>query len=901
MAVRIAAAWKRRARSPILLLALLAPVLNADEAKSAPGLPATDFPATVSDEPDFDSRELEGGDAKVAALQAHRLLQSIASKQANDSPSRASRLNYLLEKLNPVQVIRSEADIVTASRLVDAMATWTTSSGPPFPRAADVLLPLIGIGPPGFREAVIGAVKAIVKHEIASGRRGAPGAQPTLDVLAARFAEGPLPSEPFARDAARILWETDGKKLLEVLVTTITRHAEAGPRAAPAGAPPGTPTTPTTLPAGTPTTLPAGTAVPAPPAATPPVPGASTTQPGLALATVCLEELRSRTALDFPTVDGWKKWWNECRALSLERILEDAQRRSREVYASNWRQLVRRLRETGDSERILLAIQDTIENVYTSELRIAAVLALGDFAEWALEGRGGEAKSDAKLQEDDPRARLLAKAVQILMSVFQPRDFYVERPEVLRGALASLRKYNLFLERNPELLAEVSRIVIARFQALFLGEREAGNEDLLETIRLAGALRVAGAVGFIEGLLRESRSSGEDDLAIVTAAVTSLGRIADKGISPETASLILDQLKQPRAGAEKSVREFRRACVAALTAGSESPAVRAELLAFFKETLLGSADKDLRIPAILGLGTLARQKEAGALAALEEVLARQDDFEPREVIAAIDSIAYVGGEAALGSFVKPLPRSTDKEVEEHLLRKTAGIIEEGGVEALAWMFEKLETAGLGEDSTRPAAFAVAVAGEPQVKPLLLADKLDLGDGAKAEAWWRSVLALARASDLVGSDEELDAMVAGLSERVLRAPALKEKVPRSAVDLAGIKATLERRAEVRANLSRADSIDPAMLVRDLAALTTAPPAVLDRWRNLRWILRQLSSAVPRDAAAGLAALWRRALESEELRPAWVGFPPGFRERHLSRLDALKSPAAEGAGAAAEKPR
>jgi len=880
MAVRIAGALKREKTGALLLLVPLVfhvpfftTRLGADPAAdSAPGSeqekPQTEpgshsaNPATLPEDTDFDPRELEGGDPKVAALQAHRLLQSIASKQASDSPSRLSRLNYLLERLSPAQVVRSDADIVTAGRIVDAIATWTTSSGPPFPKAADVLLPLIGIGPPGLREAVIGAVKAVARHEVASAR-GSPAARPTLDSLASRFVEGTVPSEPFARDACRVLWETDGKKLLEILVATIVRHAETAPR----------------------TTTPAARGE----SAFPPV-----SSPGLALATVCLEELRSRTALDFPTVDGWKKWWNDCRTLSLERILEDAQRRSREVYASNWRQLVRRLRETGDSEKTLLAIQDTIENVYTSELRIAAVLALGDFAEWALEGRGPEAKPDTNLLKDDPRTRLLAKAVQILVGVFEPRDFYVERPEVLRGALTSLRKYNLFLEKNPELLAQVSGIVVSRFQVLFLGEREAGNEDLLETIRLAGALRVTGATGFIEGLLRESRASKEDDLELIGAAVTALGRVAERGINPETASLILDQFKKARTGPEKSLREFRRACVTALASGSESPAVRGELLSFFRETLLGGADRDLRIPAVLGLGTLARQRESGALAALEELLARQDEFEPREVIAAIDSIAYVGGETALSSFVRPLHLPKDKVVEEHLLKKTAGLIEGGGIEALAWTFEQLENVGLEEDSTRPAAFAVAIAGEPQVKPLLAAESLDLAVNGKAEAWWRSVSALARASDLVGNDEEYHALVAKLTERVLRDPVLKDRVPRAVNDLAEVKATLERRGEVRAELAKPDSVDMAVLMKDLGGLATAPAAVLDRWRNLRWILRQVSNAVPRETAVKIATLWRGTLDSDDLRPVWTGFPPGCRERHLSRLEALKKPAADGAG-------
>ncbi len=819
---------------------------------------------------EFDPAELEGQDAKVAGLAAHRLLQAIASKEPKDDASRVAHLNYLLEKLHPTRLAQAAsqaapqggqggsalpAEIVCAERIVDALATWVTSSGPPFSRASEVVQPLLGLGPATFRDGVMRAHKALATHELRTAKRrdlDAPplaGASPTLSALAARFTESPPPPESFLRDAAAVLWETDGKTLLSALVGVLALHA---------GALPGTPAS--------------------------------------RFAGICVEELQSRVLLSFPTLEAWQKWWSEARDLPLEKILADCQRRARAEYLTNWKQVLRRLRETGDAERLYLAIQDTLDGVYGSELRVAAVSALGDFAEWVLDMRWSGVPSGENDATGDPKDRLLAKAVGRLAALFERASLPVERPEVLRAALSALRKYHSFLERSPLLLAAVSRIVSDRIQELSAAGGARHPQDLLETIRLAGALRVGQALGFLEALLRENKPSGEEDLELLTTAVNALGRLLESGASGETASLLVSQFRRPHVGPEKVVRELRRACVTALSSGSPGAEVQADLRGFFKEVLLGAADanvegpprgeKELRIPAILGLGTLARQKDTGSFEALIDLLARGEQFEPQEVVAAIDSIAYVGGRPALAALLRSLDQAKDKSVEEHLWKKILGLVEAGGGPSLTWTLEAFEARAFEEDSTVPLEHLLTLCASSQVKDLVSTDKVDPASDGRLESLWKANMSMARAQDLLGKEEEISGLLSKLSELVQKIP---DKLPDAGAALSSFKATLAQRSALKAKLARAEPGDGVSILKELDALLLADPSVPGRWRNLRWILRQLwpPAAVGSQAQRQerIRALWQTSLASEQCRPVWEGFPVKFRERFLARVDAL----------------
>ncbi len=803
----------------------------------------------------FDVAELEGPDPKVAELAAHRLLQAVAARDEKAEASRVAHLNFLLERVEAgriaqasTEIVRSN-EIVCATRIIDALATWTTSGGPPFPQVSEVVQPLLGVGPASFRTAVKRALKALVLHELKSARRmdtqAAGAGSATLAALAARFLESPSPPEAFVRDASLIFWEADGKGLLGTLLGALQLHAGSAPG-----------------------------------------------MPGALMASTCFDELQARVGLSFPTVDGWQKWWAEVREWSLEHILADAQRRSREEYVVLWRQMLRRLRETGDSERLFLAIQDTIDGMNVLELRLAAVAALGDFAEWMTNLPPGPNSNGAGA---DPRGRLLARGAERLCALSESRSVPGERPEVLRASLVSLRKYHAFLGRSPALLQKVSRIVAERIHELSLEGKPRVPEDLVETLRIAGVLRVAQAQSFVAMLLDERGSTQEMDIELTTVAITCLGRLLEEGVSPEGAALVLGQFRKPRSSPEKAVKELRRACLSALGSGSENPQVRADLRMFFKDSLWGPGggaigvpprgDKDLRIPSILGLGTLARQRDSGAFEALTEVLKRQDQFESQEVAAALDSLSYLGGRSVVTMLCRCLTDAKDKGVEDHARKKLLSLVESTGGFALAWALEDLESFALAEESLVPIEQVFALVESPQAKAWISMEKVDTTKAGRVEWLARALLALARAADLLDRDEVITETLNSLGDLLLKAPEAREALGDVSMSLAAFKTSLSLRSALRARFSKSDLQDSLATLKELEALLAADPGLLGRWRNLRWTIRQFSEAPASERIERIRSSWHAFLSSDSSRPLWQDFPPRLRERILGKLESL----------------
>ncbi|HVR74320.1 MAG TPA: hypothetical protein VMT52_08310 [Planctomycetota bacterium] len=814
----------------------------------------------AGDGPGFDAAALEGPDPKVAELAAHRLLQAIATGAPELEGARLTHLNYLLKKLNVADVPPGDAGAADAfrhaERIVDAIATWTSTSEPPFPRVAEVLLPLLGKGPASFRQAVVRAHRSLVLHELKKSH-----SSPVLASLAGRFSQSEPAPRATIEDASTILWDTDPKALIGALVGAFVTHASAAP----------------------------GT-------------------PQAQYLADCHSELQARIHIDFSSAEGWQKWWNEVKGLSLEKILADCQRRSIQEYVVSWRQLHRRLRETEDAEKLLLGIQDTLDTSFLLELRVAAVFALGDFAEWVadvrLEGAAAVAKkpngeltpassaaAPAPLESSEAaRDRLLARGARTLLGLFERRGFSLERPEVLRAALVALGKYHAFLERSPAILGEVSRIVVKKLEGLIQNHPDpnpAKLDALIETLRLAGALRVTDAQGFAESVLRSGSPSSEKDVELFMTAAATLGRLAGRRLTRETATLLMDLSKKPFTGSEKALRDLRRALITALGAGAENADLHAGLRVFYKDLLLGGGDKDLRIPLILGLGTLARQKDIGSLDVLIAVLARQDAFEPQEVIAAVDSIAYVGGASALGSFLEALAAAKDKTVSEHLSKKVLALIEAGGGPVLVWTLEKLHALALEADSIAYLEYAVALSSEPQVKSLLSSDTLDLGSESGVESAWKATFALLRAEDLLGKEDEAASLLASLTDLLLKVPNFKEKFPAHATAHSLFKTALTQRQALRAKLAKAVPADVLSILKDFDALLATEPGIAGRWGNLRWILRQVLSSEPSESLDRLLELWPAAMASESSSRFWEGFPPKCRERCLATMQALRA--------------
>jgi hypothetical protein len=754
-------------------------------------------------------------------------------------------LTYLLDRLSAARIAMPEspADAVVAERLVGALATWITSSGAPFPNAPEILVPLLGVGAAGQRGASLRALRALVLRELREPRRTeAPGSPPevsrsaTLNLIVRRL-QADEPAEAFLRDAAQILWEADGKLLLSTLLGVLKGHT-----------------------------------------------GALAGTPAYATATVCLEELRARLNVDFPTLEAWLKWWGETKDQPLERILSDCQRRLRESYASNWRQMVRRLRETEDAERLLLAIQETLETVPMLELRVAATVALGDFAEWLGETRVDPKPAADAASDNGQRDKLLARGVQVLLASFERQTFPPERPEVLRAGITALRKYHVLLEKSPPLLSRVSRIVVERLDMLAAQDPARAAEDLQETLRLAGALRVSECESFVLSLVEGDGPETEKGIELLTTAIGVLGRLQERGVQRDAASLLMAQFGKPRAGSDKAVRDLRRACVTALVSGSEDPLVR-ESLREFHLGLLQGMERDFRIPAVLGLGTLAHQRDAQAFAALVSMLEVPEPFEAQEIIAAIDSIAYVGGQPAMMAFVKALGKLKDKTVEESLWKKVVAALSGPQPVSVVWLLETFERLALAEDSLHYLEQAVKLAADPLVAPMLGQETGDLPAGGQPETAWRATLLLARARDLLGDEAGAAAAVSRLGEMVQKSADLKARQPAAANALLAFRGKMAQRVALEARLAKAEGAEAQQVVQDVVSFLESEPDPFDRWRGLRWLERQvLQNGAPDGAPEGarrLRELLHKVLGAPERTRLWDGFPPGFRERHVER--------------------
>jgi hypothetical protein len=793
----------------------------------------------------FQPQDLAGEDRKVGDLAAFKLLQAIASKDPGAQASVQRHLAFLRSALDPARLAQQNgqpqnpAAIVSAQRIVEALTTSTQTSGPAFPELGQVLLPLVGQGPETLRVAIVDSLSALIQWErrASTGERAALPEVSLIDEVGRLVQHNPPPPPRVLADACRILWRNDGKKFLAYTVGGLSLNRVISPGAA------------------------AG----------------------------YVRELRRRLRIGFASPEGWEAWWAENRARTLEEILVDCQRRLGEDYASTWRQSLRRLRETDDVERVLAEIQDALALSYTLEVRLAAVGALADYHDWVRDAKLGRA-GGAEVEE--LRAKLLGRACQLLSDVIQGKAQLMEPPEVTRAAMAALRRYPAFLERSSDLLHPVAELVAERIAGLLEPGLPLGGEarlDLLEAVRTSGALRVAGAQPMIERILREEACAA--DFELLAASVGALGRLVKRGLSLETARLVLAHFEAAPAVSEAAARELRRACVAALNARPENESVRAEVRAFYAGVLFGGDEKDLRIPAILGLGTLAQEQDGGAIQALVDVVVRSEAFETPEIVAALDAIAYVGGRRALSDFLPLLElkdklAARDKMIADHLWRKIVALAKLEDLLTLSWLIESITQLAFKNDSLSWLEESRALFNEPDLKEAFAIEKLNPEDAVRLQLLWDLTLGQARVAELLGRDEEAAAILARLSSLLLKGQRLKEAIPAQVELLSSHGAARKQRLALIEKLARSEGLEPAGLLRDFDALMKTETAPWARWCNLRWIERQLGEPALRQAPKlqPLYQLWSTYLASEANAEVLKDLPPAFPERYRRRIEA-----------------
>ncbi len=837
------------------------PTTDAVEAKENPDRSAEreEVPslASLAEGLRIDPAKLAGADAKIGDREAFKVIQFVV-----DGPEveRAKYLSFLKGVLDPrglrVSVaaqgpprVEDPERFVAARRVVEAIAIGTGDEGPPITDVEELLLPLLGHGPRDFRDATIGAVMALLRWARAPDGPGAASRAALLERLGDLVRRNHPPSAPLLADVSTILWESDGKLFLRCTIDGLARNHEKHPETVPS----------------------------------------------------YLRELRRRLLLDFVTPAQWQEWWKGNEGRSFAAIFIETQRRLSGEGATSWRQTIRRMRETGDAERLRAEIQAVIDRASTPDMRMAAVLAFGEYAEWIRtldfsKVKDGEAK----------RLELQRKVCETLLAVAGGELRLHEEARVRRAALGALRRSQPFLEKGPaELRLRVAELVVRRLEVFRSGaepvrdsaEWTQRREELIEVALTSGALKLLETQGFLEELLADPTfvSDGE----VLGAFVQSLGRIVKGGLTQETADLFLRHFTGaasllPEADAAK----LRNRCVTALNARPQNEQVSAVIRAFYSGLLDDTALENLHIQAVVGLGTLAQAKDSAAFDKLAEVIS-VERFGASEKIAAIDAIAYIGGREALRAFLpflseRSAPKAKEKAVVDHLTRKVTGLVRAGGVVELGWLTDELERRAYERDDVTHVGWISTLLSDARLVGHLLLEEKDVGTAnGELSPRWRVTLAYVRARLMTTGTKGATEVLAKLSALVAKSPQLAEKAPNEAQALAAIEAITVAMSAVESALDAADA--KQALATCATLLTTSAklrgPAetkqAFGAWLALRWIESTIALAEHRqnDALRAFYEQWGTYLRAQASAAIWAELPASFKDAYLRRVDAL----------------
>ena len=809
-------------------------------------LPRTQSPAPApAAERAFRQDQLEGADERVGSLAALALVQATVGTDPAREAWREQHRQFIHRQLDPSRfsgAVPGSPDPYGPAprRIIEAIATFTASSGPPFTEIDSLLLGLLGRGPQSLRDAVVEALVGLIEWE---ARQGPAGSGRVVAAVEKHILHNPPQGEPVLADASRVLWRGDGKRFLSAAMTALEQNREKYPWS----------------------------------------------------VDLYLRELRDRLRVDFPTPDDWSRWWESQKERSLAEIFADCQRQLSEDAARQWRQLLRRVRETQNAEQLRLALKEALEESSLADVRLAAVSALGDYAEWI---RTVKLADEPGAAAADHRDRLLLQTFVLLIDVIQGRLHPHEQRRVRRAAFVALRSYKPFLDRHAELAQPISELVLESLQgALANGaylQSAAERSDLLEVLRTAGALEVAAARDFVEDFVRSLVSAPRsDDLELLSTAAVALGRLVKGQLRLDTARLFIALFgtradpAQPGTG----LRELRRACVAALNARPEDEQVQDVVRDFYVRVLREGAE-ELRIPTILGLGTLAQGMDEGALEALVRVVEQPGVYRSQEITAAIDAIAYVGGRRALAQFLPLLGRReellrNDPTVFAHLWRKVVGLVKLEGAVSLADVLETLGRLAAARDSVLYLECALLLCREAELQQLVSADDLDVGDAARLGALWRTAVLQARYAELVDEAGALPPVVKQLVTLQGKDPQVQAKVPREVAALDEYLQRRSRRDAVRARLAT-PSGDPMGVADELRTLVEPQAPQEQRWLALRWIERQLAADTFRavDGAPAIHARWLEIVGSPAAEALFQDLPATFGKRYRERIEGLR---------------
>ncbi len=834
----------------LALVCCLSPVfaLQTPPVAKSPSEPATPSGALPGTLPAGDPliENLEGADSEKGALAARDLLAQIVQPQ---SPRRGDYLAYLRKCLSAESIVSRSSGAVAsgavystppaaAERIVAALA-YTASSGQPYPaEGAELVLRLVGHGPDSLRKTVRDALEAFTLAE-----RRAGGSQ-TIAALGALLQADSPPAAAALDEISSVLWRAQGKELLRSLVSAISRHKS---------------------------------------------------NPQVDLGPF-LQALRDRLGFGFSTPEEWERWWAENDKTGIEVILEVAHRQLRIRAAEFWRRMYRRLESAGDPEALLASIADIVEQEPGSELRAAAVEALGAFPDWLRSGqaapnRGGPPLDEARWGATTSRA--LALLLKFLPVPGQPPQSV---PEVRRKALIALRSYAAHLSRSPReeelVLATIQEGFRRAFPELFGGDPAAGNgrgggwtrADRLELVRTAGILHLQEIRPQIELLLPESSKPGGTDGEFLVETIGALGRILERQLVRESVERLVKVFRAFPEPGDKMHRDVRKACVTALNLPIEDPNLRGLVRTFHIEVLANPDDRVGRVPAIIGLGILAKGGDGDAVDALAELLQGRAQFEPAEVTAAADSLSYLGGRQSIEHLL-PYLDAKDKPFSDHVWRKCVGILKGGGPDLLAWTLERIEEEAYRKDQVDLLSMILRLAEEKDLAPLLAPERISTAGSEQFLAYLKCLRSRSHALETAGDEKRAASDLTFLRGVLISDAKVKEAHRSVEEELNGELARLAKKTELKATLARSGPL-PDQLPRDLLGLIQASDPAESRWRVMQWIRKQLLIRTPSADSLKLADELLVLLPGEAAQPLWREIDLTMRDRYMKSLESIR---------------
>ncbi|MBI4582854.1 MAG: hypothetical protein HY717_02300 [Planctomycetes bacterium] len=871
----------------IFISCCLAAAVAAQE--KAPAAPAPDrvvagnarAPKTESvDESSSDPllADLYGSDEKSSFAAQSLLLAILKGERPEAAPAEQLKakqyrklLAGLLDRLN---LANHEREIPVAEKAIAAMG-YLASKDTPFPEAAEHVLPLVGIGPENLRRVVREALLSSIRVEQDSLRQQKKNVDeaPTLKKLSAKL-HASLRAQGVFEEVAHILWQVDRKILITQLLEGLLKNKNG---------------------AGNPSAY--------------------------------VLELRGRLSIDFPTLEGWEKWWRENQGKGIETILASSRKIFQQRRVELWKRTFQRIKESANPERFLLVTNDTFELDFSREMRAAVLGELAAFPLWLRDTRFPKEMPGIGILDEAAKDKFLDRAVGLLLKILEGANSYrYVYLEIKRAAAAALPAYQSYLERKPEYTQRLSGLLLAELRQtiphippLDPGPSSQDPEVLnssfwdegtrlyaVELIRTVGLLRLSNRdlVHHLEELIKrhlEGPPSPEvffwrNDLELISEVVAAVGRLAQG--DPEAIRLLLEIFDFHEKDIDKAWRDLRKACVTALNQPVNDTQLRGEVRKLYVNILDHPEDKSDRIPAIIGLGILAKAGDEDAVDFLLEVLDRREQFEANEITAVVDALAYLGGQRALWCFLGFL-HVKDRPFSDLVWKKVVALLKGDNPQLLAWLVRQLEERSYRGQLSDHSEVLINLAKEPELQEFFSAEKLNLESAEPFLRFWECALARIRALEFLGQEEEARQRVSELGDLAVKNDKVKTYRPEVESELALLRSRIALKDKVKAALKGATLPPPEALAKVLLEVAASGgKEALDRWRNLNWILLQVQAIKASSQNALLAEQLHAALASGTAEAWWEGIPKEARERFLKNLEAardkLKVPAAPAGG-------